>query len=356
MKTLLPALATALSLIGGAANSLAQTASTVPVGVMTVTIAGSPNGTAYAQTPFSLPLLTAEGITGQSKGRLTAVTSNTLSNSNAGWTAAALATVGSPYFVNITSGTNAGRMFQITSNTATQITVNSQGMDLTTLGLTVGTEGDTYEIVQGNTLLGVLGTPEDGVVGGTSAQFQANTIDKVLVTDPSNGTTFSYYFDTTAQQWRRIGSIVNQGNLIISPKAGLNYSRISQEAIEIQFTGQVPSTASVHQVAALGTTLLSNYFPTDTTLFDSGIHSMPGWRSANAEGVTVANSDRVVLKVGATYFSYYFDAGVAQWRRIGSVVNQNTVAIPAGGAVRFVRTGAAGQTSQWTRPLPYSLN
>lgn len=345
-----------LAFLASMGGAYAESVATVPFGVMTVTIAGSPNGSAYAQTPFSIPLLTAEGITGQSSGRLTGVTGNTLSNSNAGWIASALATTGSPYFVNITSGTNAGRMFQITGNTATQLTVNPQGQDLSTLGIAAGANGDTYQIVQGNTLLGILGTPEDGVVGGTSEQFQSNTIDKILVTDPSNGTTFSYYYDSVAQQWRRIGSVVNQGFLVISPKAGLNYSRISMEAIEIQFTGEVPSIASIHQIPALGTTLFSNYFPTDTTLFNSGIHAIAGWKSANVGGVTVDNSDRVVLKVGATFFSYYFDAAVTQWRRIGSVANQNSVVIPAGGAVQFVRTGVAGQTSKWARSLPYSLN
>lgn len=350
------ATASALAFLSGVTSSSAQTVATVPAGAVTVTIAAG-TGTVFTQTPFSAPLLTSVGVTGQANGRVTAVGTNTITNSAAGWTASALATLGSPYFINFTSGANAGRMFQITANTATQLTVNPQSLDLTTLGFVVGASGDSYEIVQGDTLLGILGTTANGVVGGTSTQFTGNTTDQVLVTDPSNAITQSYYFDTSFSQWRRPGSGANQGNLVISPKSGLNYFRIANTSTTFQFLGGVPSTSSKHQIPTIGTTIVSNYFPTDTTLAGLNIDNIPGWRKANISGVTIANSDRVVLKVSGIYQSYYFDAtsGINQWRRSGSGASQNTVVVPVGSAIRFVRTGSAG-TSTWDTALPYALN
>jgi len=346
-------LATLAALALGSHTSIAQVA-TVPEGYVTVTIAAG-TGTVYTQTPFSAPLLTATGIAGQANGRITAVGTNTITNSAAAWTASALATLGNPYFINFTSGTNAGRMFQITANTATQLTVNPQSLDLTTLGFVTGASGNTYEIVQGDTLLGILGTTANGVVGGTSTQFNAGTIDKVLVTDPSNGATLNYYFDTSVSQWRRAGSGVNQGNLVVSPKSGLNYFRIAATATTLQFLGKVPSTSSKHQIPTIGTTIVSNYFPTDTTLTNLNIHNISGWRKVNESGVTIATSDRVVLKVSGVYISYFFDASLNQWRRAGSGLDQSGASVPTGAAIRFVRLGSSG-TSTWDTTLPYALN
>jgi len=346
--------ASALAFLSGVTSSSAQTVATVPAGAVTVTIAAG-TGTVFTQTPFSAPLLTTVGVAGQANGRITAVGASTITNSAAGWTDSALATLGNPYFINFRSGANAGRMFQITANTATQLTVNPQSLDLTTLGFVVGASGDSYEIVQGDTILGILGTTANGVVGGTSTQFNAGTVDRVLVTDPASGSTFSYYFDTSVSQWRRAGSGVNQGNLVVSPKSGLNYFRIANTAITLQFLGNAPSTASKHQIPTIGTTIVSNYFPTDTTLAGLNIDNIVGWRKANESGVTVATSDKVVLRVSGIYYSYWFDASLTQWRRAGSSLNQSGVSVPTGAAIRFVRSGSSG-TSTWDTIRPYALN
>jgi uncharacterized protein (TIGR02597 family) len=338
------------------ATASAQTAYTVPEGYVTVTIAGSSNGTTYNLTPFSAPLHPTASITGQATGRITGVTSNTISNSSGGWqNPNGLSQVGSPYFVIIKSGTAVGRMFHITANTATTLTVNNSGLDLSTL-ITAGSSGDTYEIVPGDTLLGLLGTPADGIIGGTSSQFSANTIDKVLINDPNNNTAFTYYYDTTASQWRRLGSGVNQGNLVVSPKAGLQYSRISTTPLTFTFLGRVPSVGSKVQLAALGTTLLAPYYPKDTTLSSLGFQNISGWRKNGDPGIDTSNCDQVVLKVGATIFSYYYDVTLSQWRRLGSGVNQNNVAVAAGTGIRVIRKGTSGQFHTWEQTLPYSLN
>lgn len=345
-----------LTALAFSAHSLIGQVYTVPEGYVTVTIAAG-TGTTYTLTPFSAPLLTANGISGQANGRITAVGTNTITNSAAGWTDAALAAAGNPYFINFTSGANAGRMFQITANTATQLTVNPQGLDLTAQSFVVGGSGDTYEIVQGDTLLGLLGTPATtGVLGGTLAQFNSNTIDKIAVNEPISGVAFSYYFDTSASQWRRFGTSANQGNLVISPKSGLLYSRIAASPLTLTLLGKVPASTSVCQVPSAGTALMAQYFPTDTTLNGLNVQSIPSWKIANANGVTIASSDRVIVKNGTTLFSYYYDASSSQWRRFGTGADQGSVVIFAGSSVRLLRSGSAGVSHTWTRTLPYVLN
>lgn len=346
----------ALGALALASPAFSQNATTTPVGAVTITINGSSNGSTYNQTFFSAPLLSSDGITGQGTGKISAVTANTISNTEAGWTASALATAGSPFFINITSGSNAGRLFQITSNTETQVTVNTQGLDLTTLGIQTGSNGDSYEIVRGDTLLGLLGTTADGVIGGNLTQLSANQIDKVLVNDPSSNALLTYYYDSSNAQWRRPGSSVNQGNLVISPKAGLIYYRISTQPLTLTFTGTVPQTASIRQLPAAGTSLISHYYPSDTTLSSLGLNTVPGWRKVNESGVSTSNCDLVVLKVGSSILSYYYDANLSQWRRLGSSSNQGGVAIPAGASVGVIRKGSAGQYGSWSQALPYSLN
>ncbi len=358
MKRLTPLLLAISALIfSQAANAQPVEAKTVPVGVMTVTIAGSPNGTSYSQTPIAIPLREPVAISGSVAGKIAAVGSNTISITNASWTPSALAQLGAPFFVNITGGVNEGRTFQITANTADQLTVNSQGLDLGQLNFVVGAQGDTFEIVAGDTLLGILGNPtNDGIIGGTQTQFSANQTDRVLVNDPSNNGAFTYYFNTDFGQWRRLGNSNNQGNLVISPKSGLVFSRISTSPLELTFTGAVPATDSTHQVPTLGTTILSTYFPVDVTLAQLGLENSPTWRKNGASGITLTNCDRVLVKVGVNTFSYYFDFNLSQWRRAGSSNNQGPIVITAGSSVRVLRAGAAGQTDTWNFAIPYTLN
>lgn len=195
--------------------------------------------------------------------------------------------------MNILSGPAAGRLFQITANTDTQLTLNALGLDLSTLGIATGANGDTYgEIVLGHTLLGIAGTPAGGVVGGTAAQMNASQTDKILIND-STGSARFYYYDTGVSQWRTIGSAANQGNLVISPKAGLVYYRIAGPPLEYLFYGKVPQEDSQRQIPPTGTTIVAPYFPQDVTLASLGLHLLSGWRKLGDPGVVLNSTDRV---------------------------------------------------------------
>ena len=288
-------------------------------------------------------------------GIIASVTANTITVTGAGWTVGQLAQPGYPLFVSITSGTNEGRAFLVTGNTAGTLTLGTQGADLSTLGFDSTT---TFKIIAGDTLLGLFGTPADGVIGGTSTQFTAGQVDKVSVNDISTNTLYTYYYNTTvgtSGQWRRAGSSADQGAVVISPLAGVLYQRIGATALNITTLGTVPSLKLKTVLPAIGTTIIARFFPTDTTLGAIGIENMTGWRKANANGVTVANSDRVIIKNGTAFYSYYYDASSpAAWKRAGSGADQGVIPVLAGSALRIQRAGAVGsfgvceQTANYT--------
>lgn len=345
-----------LAFVAWAANGdlMAQLPETTPGGVLTVTIQPSQNGTSHAITPISAPLYAPAEITGANVGRITGITANTISNATAGWFAGALSQTGSPHFVRLKSGDAAGHVFEISANTQTDLTVVNQGVDLTTLGIRVGSEGDTYEIVRGETLLSLLGTPEDGVVGGTLASFNAQQTDRVLVNDPTGAMLF-FYYDTTAGHWKQGESGANQNFLPIAPTSGVFYYRIARTPMPRTFHGTVPDVALKQILAAHGSAMVSTYFPVDTSLSALGFQSLPGWRKLGDAGVTLQTTDRVVFKhsTGAI-FSAYFDNATSTWKRVGSGASLNTQVIPAGSAVMLARSGT-GSPQVWDRAMPYEL-
>jgi uncharacterized protein (TIGR02597 family) len=326
---------------------------TVPQGYVNITIKASLDGTAYAITQFSAPLESATSITGQQSTRISSVGTNTISNSAAGWTADALSSAASPFFVKVRTGTAEGRIFRITANTATSLTVDTQGADLTTLGIATGTSGDTYEILPGYTLLSLLGTPAEGVIGGTFDQFSASQTDKILIND-SVGVTRFFYYDTTAAQWRRPGSASNQNTLVISPFTGMAYYRISTTPLSFMFMGKVPDTDARIRVPASGTTLFASYYPMATTLAGLGLNTLSSWRKLGDAGVTLNDTDRVVAEDAlGTLRSYYFDG--TSWKYVGNDSPQDATAISAGTTIYCTRFGK-GPGEMWARTLPYSLD
>lgn len=356
-------LAAALSLGGTFASSLsAQSVSTRPVGAVTVAVAPSTNGTSYTVSQISAPLLASPLVpgpgvdpiapTGLLRATVSSLTATTLTSSTAGWTVNQLNQVGYPIFVRILSGAASGRTLLITSNTVDTLTVDNQGTDLTTLGMVVGASGDSYELVAGDTLLGLLGTPADGVIGGTSAQFAANQVDKVSLN--VGGSLFTYYYSTTNNRWTRSGSGASQNNVVISPQSGVSYQRISTAPLSLTVLGSVPVGPSKTQVSRLGVSILSRQFPTDTTLAGLAMDQVPGWKKANAGGVTVATSDRVMVKVGTSLFSYFYDATTSTWKRSGSGADQGGVLVSAGAGLRIQRSGTAGSDT-WNLAPNYTL-
>jgi hypothetical protein len=354
------------SLIASLASSFAlpnanaqETATTDPVGFVTVGITAG-TGTAKQNTLFSVPLIETQSITGQVAGTITEVTANTISNSNAGWQAGQLSDPASPYLIQITSGAAEGRMFLIASssaaggaiagapNTATSVTVSSVDagqVDLTNLGINAGT--DTYKIYACDTLSSFFGTPQtSGVLGGSTP---ANSDTLVLVV---NGSSQTYFYRTSPSpaRWTRVfGGSPDASNVPLVPYYGMQYARLGSTPLSFVVTGGVPTEPRRMAVKNSGVTLVSQFWPAESTLQSSGLSSVV------TPGATPAVADTVILTVAGGARTYWFDG--TNWRRVfgGSPIS-NSTPIPIGTTVQVNRKGTAAGFSTLLQQVPYTLN
>jgi len=183
---------------------------TIPEGFITLSIPAASGASTPSVTPICLPLHDIFQSAGASRGTISALTSTTLTDSGAGWTAGALSNASTPCFIQMTSGAALGRTLQILTtpaNTATTVTVNNQGTDLTTIGIAAG---DKYQIISGDTLSGIFGTSaQSGILAGTSA----DAADNVQVW---NGTAWQiFYYNSTNNRWQQKGINVSANSFSI---------------------------------------------------------------------------------------------------------------------------------------------
>lgn len=333
------------------------TATTDPVGYVTVSITAG-TGTAKKNTLFSVPLMETEEITGQVAGTITGVTANTISNSNAGWTSGALSQPASPFLIQITSGAAEGRLFLIsssaniggaiagTANTGTTVTVSSTDaaqVNLTTLGIAAGT--DTYKIFACDTLSSFFGTPaSSGVQGGTSS----TTADTIVAV--SNGVPSTYFYNTTSAKWVRasLGS-PDASNVALLPYFGIQYSRLANTALSFVVTGQVPTQQREVAVKNSGTTIVSQFWPSDTTLGTSGLSTVV------TSGASATLADTVILTANGVASTYFYSG--TNWKRVAlGSPNADTTVLAIGTSIQIVRKGSASGYSTLTQAVPYNLN
>jgi hypothetical protein len=332
------------------------TATTDPVGFVTVGIAAG-LGSAKKNTLFSVPLMETEEITGQVAGIITGVTASTISNSNAGWTAGALSQPATPFLIQITSGAAEGRLFLIsssantggaiagTANTGTTVTVSSidtTQVNLTTLGIVAGT--DTYKIFACDTLSSFFGTPATSNVQGGTAAASADTIVAV-----SNGVPSTYFYNTTSAKWVKVAfGSPDASNVALLPYYGVQYSRLANTALSFVVTGQVPTQQREVAVKNSGTTVVSQFWPTDTTLGTSGLSSVV------TAGATATLADTVLLTANGVVSTYFYNG--TNWKKVAfGTPTADTTVLAIGTSMQIVRKGSASGYTTLSQALPYSL-
>jgi hypothetical protein len=357
MKTLTAALAI---LVAAVMAGNAQPVSSEPVGYVTVKIIAG-TGTAKRLSYVSLPLLEKDlPITGKTRGTLTGVTSTTLIDSTAGWTAEALSAPATPYLIAITSGTAAGRIFHIASNATTGGAVGASASANTATSVTISTldtgsgisdlvaagvaAGDSYEIYGCDTLSTALGSPSTtGVVSGSAAA----TADSVMLL--YNGSASTYIHNGT--HWQKIAfGNPDASNTPLLPYYGFSYSRLGNTEITLTVMGSVPTIARKAQIKNSGITLLGQYFPSDSTLSSLGLQNTPGWVS----NIASASADKIVL-ISSGAASTYWHNGTG-WKKVAfGNPSADTVVVPAGAMIYINKLGAATGYSTFSQPLPYTL-
>jgi hypothetical protein len=354
LKTAIPSIAAAL--LAATPFASAQNATTDPVGFVTVNITAG-TGTTKRNTFYSPPLLEAATITGQSSGIITAISSNSITNSNAGWTPGELSNPAMPYLIMITSGAADGRMFLISSsantggaisgvaNTATSVTVSSidtTQVNLTSLGIVEGT--DTYKIYSCDTLSSLFGTPDtSGILGGTSV---ANS-DVVTMVVNGQATNYFYKTDAVPPRWTRQSPAIDASNVPILPYYGLSYARLAATPLSFTVTGGVPTDPRQTSVKNSGNTIVSQFWPVESTLASSGLSSVV------TAGGNVSVADVITLTSNGSATNYFFNG--TEWRRQSPNIAAGSTPIPVGASVRISRKGSASGYSTLSQAVPYNL-
>jgi len=336
------------------------TVATDPVGFTTINVTPG-TGTARKQTLLSIPLLDVDStVSGLTAGTISAVTSNSIVVSNAGWTPGALSQPSTPFVVQITGGPAAGRFFLVASsattggasggaalaNTSSNLFISSIDLQQITNNLAnVGVAaGATFKLYACDTL-SWFGTPATtGIRGGTNAAGADNVVVTV------NGTPTTYYFNTSSNNWVRSPINSSAANVALVPNYGVAYNRLGSNALSFISTGQVPVTNRIVPIKNGGTTVLAQYWPIATNLVSLGIQNLPGW----VIGTNQVSTDNVVVVAGGTPSTYYFNG--TNWRRFPLPGSQDNVQIPIGAAVQIIKKGNAAGYSSLSQPVPYTLN
>jgi hypothetical protein len=333
---------TALLAFGLGFQAQAQSVTTTPVGAMNYTISAG-SLTSPVTTLLAIPMTDIVSVpSGLTSGIITSFTSNSFTNPNGGWSSS-LATAGSsPWMVKIVSGTAAGTLLSVVSNTSTTVTVS--GADLSVLGVIAGQ--DKFEFIAVDTLFSLFGS--DSLLGGPNW----TSADNVYIM--SSGTFIGYFYDTTLGYWRRVnsGSTTNRNDIIIRPDTGVLIARRG-EALNLTFTGRVPTTSYRAPISNAGTTTIHTGFPVAVTLNGLALNTnISGWRTST----NWALADQVYVFSAGSWTGFYHNGTV--WRRAnsGSTLDRGGIEIEAGAPIQIFRpTGLAAGETNLVRALPYTL-
>jgi uncharacterized protein (TIGR02597 family) len=321
----------ALTLTGAQAQT---TATTDPVGFITMAIAGGGAVGAPVYTYTALGLLKAVAF----QSTTTSVGNDTtLVDPNSTWTDGLYNTNGATppsHFVEITSGPGAGTQYDITGTTASTHTLNLGGPLLSTI-----TSGASYKIRPHWTIAGVFGTTnQNGLSGGN-----INSADQILLYRGAGYVTF--YYQTSGAGgtgWRKKGdSFADASNNVIYPDDGILIARQQSAPVSLVVSGAVKTGQTSIPVVS-GYSLLGNVYAAGMTLTNSNLYT--GNASTGLASGNINTADQVMFWNGAGFDTYYYQtsgAGGTGWRKKGdSFTDASGTAIPVGAALFVSRTGA----------------
>lgn len=277
-------------------------------------------------------------VTGKHAGIITTVGSDYVANSSGGWTAGQFSQVATPYWMRITSGAAAGRLFLVsttTANTSTRLTLDVGGVNLTTLGIVSGT--DAYEIFPADTIKSMF--PAGTLQSGTST-----TGDLLRLFDGSAWV--AYYHDGT--QWLGVAGGVAD-NIVVRPDQGWRVTRRGPTT-SLVLVGRAPTTKAVVAVPRYRWTYLS-MLPVPNTLAELSLQTqIPNWSSlpsnpVNGDHVRIWNAASSVWRI------FYYDG--TQWQEQGAGVANGCVLTQPGVPFMIVRPASGSGTDWITQAKPY---
>jgi hypothetical protein len=233
-----------------------------------------------------------------------------------------------------------------TANTADTVTissVDSAQVNLTNIGVAVA---DQYKIYACDTASSFFGTPAaSGILGGSNVA----SADSFIAV--ANGAASTYYYNTTLSRWTKntFGN-PDSANLALVPYYGITYSRLPTNPLSFVVTGQVPVTKRATAVKNSGTILLSQFWPTATTLSNIGLQNVAGWVASSS----VTTADTVILTASGVASTYFYNG--TNWKKnTFGTPTSDTVLVDIGTTLQVTKKGSATGYSTLTQLVPYSL-
>jgi uncharacterized protein (TIGR02597 family) len=315
-----------------AANSATAqtTATTDPVGFITLNVAGTggvgSNKISYEGLSLTRPV--------EYQGSAETVGANSLTDNEATWTDNQFNGGAEKYFVELTSGAGAGTTYDIATTTAATKTIT------TVQNLTGAASGVTFKIRKHWTLGSVFGPNDESGLGSGSS----TSADQILIW---NGTGYdTFYYQTIGLGgvgWRKGGApSVNVVNNSIYPEDGLIVKRQQSANVGVILMGAV-KTGQTSIPVSVGINIFGNVYAAPQTLADSGLYT--GTSSTGLNGGTSTSADQVLIWNGTGYDTYYYQTsglGGIGWRKGGApAVDASATPIPVGQSVVIKRQFAS---------------
>jgi uncharacterized protein (TIGR02597 family) len=261
------------------------------------------------------------------------------------------------YFIEITSGANAGLTDDIVSNDTANVYTAS---DITSLIAS----GESFKIYPHWTPNTVMGPPSNcGLLGGSAPA----SADNVLVWNPVTQSSTTYYYRTNTNGagpgWRGPqGSAVNAGTNVWYLDEGIQVLRISASGANptnTMLVGGVKLGPTIVPMAGgpNGYTFASYVYATSTT-FDGLNMSPTNTPPGVVGGSAPSSSDNVIVwnAAGQSSTTYYWRTNTngagPGWRGPqGSAVSAGTNSIPIGSIIQVLRLSAG--PFNWVAQQPY---
>lgn len=336
-------------------TSFATTVTTVPVGYIKKTVAAS------TDLKLSLPFKQSAAASGS----VESVTSDTLTT-----TATIPDLTSADYYLWITSGTNEGKWYQVTSSTTNTITVTD---DLSG----VLAADDSFEVIPFWTLNTLFpagaGFPASSSVFAPSAFVLTNDVTAEGIIEGTNRAPTSTYFYHDGTQipagWYQNGALGagSQNNVVLTPESYITVRNLTLDPADIVVAGTVPAATVANNViereAGTQDNQLPNPYPTGVSLENSGLVSsgaVSPSSSVFAPGDLLLVFDDMEGTNPAPDKTFLYHDGTqipAGWYQNGALGAgaQNSYQIPAGGAVVIRKVAGSDSLTTWSPGLPYTL-
>jgi uncharacterized protein (TIGR02597 family) len=320
------------------------TATTDPVGFITLNVAGT-GGSVPTQLSFAGLSLTRAV---EYQGSAETVGASSLTDNDATWADNQFNGAAGAYFVELTSGANAGTTYDISSTTAATKTISLAQ------NLAAGTAaGVSFKVRKHWTIASVFGPADESGLGGGSS----TSADQLQLW---NGAGYDiYYYQTVGLGgvgWRRAGApAVDAAGTVIPPEQGLILNRKQSPGVNVVLMGAV-KTGQTSVPVFHGLNFIGNTYAASMTLGDSGIYTgndVTGLASGSS-----SSADQILIWNGTGYDIYYYQTsglGGIGWRKGGApAVDAGGTQIQVGQSIIINRLAAGG--FNWVAPQhPASL-